>query len=121
MSLKRWSRMPAAVLASLVVIAAPQLAWATTSSPSTLDQSNDVPAQSYLGTVEQQAQTFTAGRDGTLDRVEVQGFRLTGPSALTVQITAVDGSGVPVGAPLGAGSGDLTTLPAFVGDLSGGG
>ncbi|TQM64839.1 hypothetical protein FBY41_1220 [Humibacillus xanthopallidus] len=38
MSLKRWSRMPVAILASLVVIAAPQLAWATTPSPtSTVD------------------------------------------------------------------------------------
>ncbi|WP_221630672.1 calcium-binding protein [Humibacillus xanthopallidus] len=86
-----------------------------------MDQSNDVPAQSYLGSTEQQAQTFTAGRDGSLDRVEVKGFRSSSPGALSVQITAVDGSGAPTGAALGAGSADTTTLPTFTGDLSGGG
>ncbi|WP_221629209.1 calcium-binding protein [Humibacillus xanthopallidus] len=40
---------------------------------------------------------------------------------MSVQITAVDGSGVPVGAPLGVGSADIATLPTLAGDPAGGG
>lgn len=88
---------------------------------STIDQSNDGAAQSYLGTIVQQAQTFTVGRDGILDRVEVKGFRSSVSGQLTLQITAVDQNGAPIGPTLGSGSSDTSTLPALGADVNAGG
>lgn len=55
----------AGVAAAALPVASPTQAPAATS---TLDQSSDGPAQGYLGTIELQTQTFTAGRGGALDR-----------------------------------------------------
>jgi Ca2+-binding RTX toxin-like protein len=86
----------------------------------TLDQSNDVAAQSYVGTIYQQAQTFTAGRTGLLDQVELKGFNAGSPGQGTIEITAVDQNGAPTGPALGSGSYDSSTLPQFTGDLNSG-
>ena len=120
MSLKRWLLGQAAVLAMIAAAASPQVARADTPT-STLDQSNAGQAQSYFGTINQQAQSFTAGRAGTLDRVELKGFRSGSPGILTVQVTAVDALGSPTGPALGSGSFDTTALLALTGDLNAGG
>ena len=60
MSLKRWLLGQAAVLAMVAAAASPHVARADNLT-STLDQSNAGQAQSYFGTINQQAQSFTAG------------------------------------------------------------
>jgi Ca2+-binding RTX toxin-like protein len=87
---------------------------------STLDQANDVAAQSYLGTTEFQTQTFTAGRNGALDRVEVKGFRAVTSGSANFVITAVDANDAITGGVLGSGSADVSALPLPGGDLNAG-
>jgi Ca2+-binding RTX toxin-like protein len=87
----------------------------------TLDQSNDVLAQGYLGTISQQAQTFTAGRTGLLDQVEVKGFKGGSSGQGTIEITAVDQNGAPTGSALGSGTYDSSVLPQLGADLNAGG
>jgi VCBS repeat-containing protein len=72
---------------------------------STLDQSNEPSSYSLAASDFLQAQTFTAGRSGLLDRVELLGTRNpSGGASIPIQITAVDGSGRPTGPVLGSGS-----------------
>jgi VCBS repeat-containing protein len=71
---------------------------------STLDQSNDLTRPYSLSAAGfLQAQTFTAGRTGLLDRIELLGEGREA-SEVAIQIKAVDGSGLPTGPALGSGS-----------------
>jgi VCBS repeat-containing protein len=71
---------------------------------STLDQSNEPPPPISLAAAGfLQAQTFTAGRTGLLDRIELLGSGSDG-GAVAIQITAVDANGLPTGPALGSGS-----------------
>lgn len=102
------------VLTALVM---PGAAWA---QGGTLDQANDGPAYGYAGTTDQTAQTFTAGRSGLLDRVELSGYAIAGGLA-TIQITAVDQNGQPTGSALASGSFNADDLPPHDGGVSGAG
>ncbi len=111
----RWSTV--AFVLILVALVLPGAAWA---QGGTLDQANDVPAQSYVGEVEFEIQTFTAGRDGILDRIELKGFRRATTGQVTIVITPVDQNGATTGVVLGSGSFDTSTLPEFSGDMNAG-
>ena len=100
----------------LTALVMPGAAWA---QGGTLDQANDGPGNGYVGSVSQTAQTFTAGRTGILDRVELNGFVIAG-GQVTIQITAVDQDGRPAGPALASGSFNADELPPQ-GDSSGGG
>jgi VCBS repeat-containing protein len=95
------------VLTALVI---PGAAWA---QGGTLDQSNETSSSSSIGFPPLAAQTFTAGRSGLLDQVELRGFKDTGGEAV-VQITAVDTSGLPTGQALGSGTFNADQLPESV-------
>jgi hypothetical protein len=78
---------------------------------STLDQSSEAYVGGVtVGIVRQQAQTFTAGRTGQLDRIELYVSGPTSTYQYPIQITAVDANGIPTGSALGSGSLDGNLL-----------
>jgi Ca2+-binding RTX toxin-like protein len=105
-----------AVVVVLTALVMPGAAWA---QGGTLDQSSEGRAAGFLGTVNQQTQTFTAGRTGVLDRIELNGFLYGEEGQVTIQITAVDQSGQPTGPALGSGSFNAGDLPSFTGSVPG--
>ena len=115
--MQRCGRSVVAFVFVLMAFIVPGAAWA---QGGTLDQSNEGPPNSYAGDSRQQSQTFTAGRTGLLDRVEVNGFVNLAQQA-TIQITAVDQNGVPTGPALGSGTFNAGDLPIFDGSTYQGG
>jgi len=82
---------------------------------STLDQANE-PTRIIGGSTDNQGeygQTFTAGRSGQLDRVELQAFQAwdNDGTKVPIQILAVDANGLPTGPALGSGLLDPSVLP----------
>ena len=108
--MRRLGRSIVAFVLVLTALVIPGAAWA---QGGTLDQSNETPSNSSIGFPPLAAQTFTAGRSGLLDQVELRGFKDTGGEAV-VQITAVDTSGLPTGQALGSGSFNADQLPESV-------
>ena len=108
--MRRLGRSIVAFMLVLTALVIPGAAWA---QGGTLDQSNETSSSSSIGFPPLAAQTFTAGRSGLLDQVELRGFKDTGGEAV-VQITAVDTSGLPTGQALGSGSFNADQLPESV-------
>jgi hypothetical protein len=107
------------MLAFVVVLTVLVMPSAVGAQGGTLDQSSDGRAAGLLGTVNQQTQTFTAGRTGVLDRIELNGFLYGEQGQVAIQITAVDQSGQPTGPALGSGSFNAGDLPSFTGSMPG--
>ena len=123
----RWTRRPVRVACTAAVLVLAGLAAACTPPPdpppavSTVDQ--QVAPPSGLGNTSsfaarcapanvpyeyQTAQTFTAGRTGTLDRVGTNMIRVSGPTPapLAVSIQTVAADGTPSGVEIGSGTYD---------------
>ena len=115
--MRRFKWPPLALVLMLVALALPGAALA---QGGTLDQANDGPAHSSLGIVEPQIQTFTAGRAGVLDRIEVKGFQSGASAQATFAITPVDQNGATTGEVLGSGSLDVSALPHVGSDVNAG-
>ena len=106
----RLALLSASLLVGALVLSGAPAASAVT-PPGVVDQSNTSnPSGEWVGVSDAQrfAQTFTAGLTGNLTAIDIA-EELAGPSA-TMQITAVDGSGIPTGTVLGTG-----TVPAATG------
>lgn len=103
----RLARLSAPLLVGALVLSGASAASAV-APPGVVDQSNTSdPSGNWIGNSQAQrfAQTFTAGLTGSLTAIDIA-EQLGGPSAV-MQITAVDGSGIPTGTVVGTG-----TIPA---------
>lgn len=79
-----------------------------------LDQSNASTETTCYGHADDLAQTFTAGKSGTLTEVDLwMSWDGTGTAAVTVSIENTS-SGAPVGPPLATATATVTSTPAWV-------